>query len=106
MGIQGNLFNVVDYAVQGPVDKLTLDARENLKNSFGYGTEKNGSSYRPSNGSEGYSFRRVWCDRCAHDDIDTEKYCDILTGSFLSEQPLEWTYEGGRACCSKFEIEK
>lgn len=104
--IQGSLFNTVDYAVQGPVDKLSPDARENLKNSFGYGTEQSGSPYMPSHGTEGSSFMRVWCDRCVHDDIDTEKFCDILTVSFLDEQPIEWTYEGGRACCSKFEIEK
>lgn len=75
-----------------------------------------GEPYRPCNGSEGEYFIGMWCEECDRDkvmngnatvedaDKDPTLYCEILSRSFLSDEPLpEWTHgEDGQPKCTQF----
>lgn len=62
-----------------------------------------GTSYRPSNGTEGMDFICQWCDHCIHEKFnhtqnDNDKKCDILNRSMLHDKiedgyPTEWVYD-------------
>jgi len=65
--------------------------------------------YSPSNGSEGCIFEAKFCDRCAHEDIETERWCDIHTNAlfYYTNQegfPAEyWVYFNGEPTCLAFK---
>ncbi len=75
-----------------------------------------GEPYRPHNGSEGEYFHAMWCEECARDkvfngeattedaDKDPDLYCEILSRSFRSDEPLpEWNYgDDGQPRCTQF----
>lgn len=44
-----------------------------------------------SNGSEGYAWMDRWCDECANNDEETEKWCPILSVALLGKTPAEWS---------------
>ena len=103
---QLQIFDPIDYAIQGPKDRLSDDARAHLVNVKAEPGRVNQSPYYPANSSEGMMFEWVWCDRCVKDDIDEERYCPILTKAAMGDEVAEWTYEAGKPCCSEFQLEK
>lgn len=63
-----------------------------------------GTSYMPSNGTEGEIFTGYWCDRCSKDQFnDGGDSCNILMMSLCGDQPDEWQYQNGGPCCTAFE---
>lgn len=69
-----------------------------------WGMAQPGSSYRPSNGTEGACFHEAWCFQCER---DKDGDCDILARSFLRhdspEYPVEWIHdERGVPSCRAF----
>jgi len=68
-----------------------------------------GTSYQPSNGTEGMIFMEAFCEQCIHDHSPSEKFCDILTESMCfspgdKEYPKEWVYnEEGWPVCTKWQ---
>lgn len=59
----------------------------------------NGEPYRPSNGSEGDIFMRLWCEQCHHD-INGD--CSVLLASLIGQAP-EWMYWDSRPICTKWQ---
>lgn len=41
--------------------------------------------YRPSNGTDGDIFMSLWCNHCAHYEVEEGEYCGVLglTGSLF-----------------------
>lgn len=67
--------------------------------------------YRPSNGTEGCSFRNAWCEVCEHDRKFREEEsepCEILGLTFIydaedEKYPEQWIYdETGKPKCTAF----
>lgn len=70
-----------------------------------------GSSYRPSNGTEGMFFTGKFCDNCIHEKFSHtgnmgDLCCDILSNTMCFDQsdpeyPKEWIYdENGKPTCT------
>lgn len=73
-----------------------------------------GSSYSPSNGTEGMYFVSKYCENCIHEKfMHTQEHgdlcCDILSNSMCfspgdKEYPKEWIYdENGKPCCTTYK---
>ena len=68
-----------------------------------------GKLYRPSNGTEGELFMAQFCDQCAYEDVEQDRFCDIATLTMGMEAdderyPKEWVFdEEGRPKCTKFK---
>ena len=68
-----------------------------------------GTSFQPSNGTEGMIFMDAFCENCIHDNVQKEKYCEIimLTMCFSpkdKEYPKEWIFnEEGWPVCTKWK---
>jgi len=64
--------------------------------------------YRPSNATEGDSFRYSFCEKCCKDKPEQENYCDILTNTMAYQvedenYPSEWIYnDDGNPICTAF----
>ena len=78
---------------------------------------KDGTPYRPSNGTEGCAFYEDWCCKCQHDKPMSEgkdfdccsdgETCKIIADTLAydvdePEYPKEWTWQAGSPTCSKF----
>ena len=74
---------------------------------------ESGSSYCPSNGTEGMWFIEKFCMNCIHEKFihtqdDDDKKCDILTNTMVYDwkdpnYPREWIYdENDKPCCTAF----
>lgn len=50
-----------------------------------------------SNGTQGYGWMANWCDRCVHDDLNSNRYgvygCPIIAVTMLSKTPIEFLCE-------------
>lgn len=66
-------------------------------------------SYCPSNGTEGIYFEEEFCFRCANEDMDAERWCDIHTDALFyrasdERYPAEWwVYFNGKPTCLAFK---
>lgn len=70
---------------------------------------KDGSPYRPSNGTEGMDFMCHYCENCInqHPDPNNKKQCDIAARAWwysISEEkyPKEWQYKDDQGICTAF----
>jgi len=69
---------------------------------------KDGSPYRPSNGTEGEIFMAYFCDQCIHDNYPDEPLCEIIANTTVFDvdepnYPKEWIFKNGRPLCTKFK---
>ncbi|MBE9062233.1 hypothetical protein [cf. Phormidesmis sp. LEGE 11477] len=86
---------------------LSKDAEENLSRSLKRNVD-DGTPYLPSHGAECGLFTSTWCNRCLKQPLDpTKGGCSIfLEAIIISNQPDEWLYCEGHACCTKFNRRK
>ena len=74
-----------------------------------------GSSYRPSNGTEGMFFEDKFCSNCIHEKYchtgdENDLQCKILINAFMYDQrdkeyPKEWVYDAnGQPTCTAFKF--
>lgn len=71
-----------------------------------------GTSYQPSNGTEGQVFFSGWCDKCHRDrayqlDPDQNDGCPIIANSMAyslghAKYPKEWVWKEGEPICTAF----
>lgn len=74
---------------------------------------KDGTPYRPSNGSEGEGFMEEWCCHCKRDqehqqDIDSDPGCPIIADSMTYDldhpkYPKAWHWKDGEPICNEFD---
>ena len=69
---------------------------------------KDGSLYRPSNGTEGEMFMERFCYECIHDNYPDGPYCEIIANTLVFDideegYPKGWIFKEGRPLCTKFE---
>lgn len=65
--------------------------------------------YQPSNGTEGMCFMENFCDQCIHDNVESKKYCEIVTLTMSldikdKDYPKEWVYdENDKPTCTNWQ---
>lgn len=74
---------------------------------------EDGTSYQPSNGTEGMIFMENHCFQCIHEKFShtqchEDKKCDIMSRTMLhdpgdDEYPEEWIYLDGKPTCTKYQ---
>lgn len=73
-----------------------------------------GSSYRPSNGTEGMYFTEKFCENCIHEKFMHSQQagdacCEIFSATLIYDQrdkeyPKEWVYDAeGKPTCTAFK---
>jgi hypothetical protein len=61
------------------------------------------TKWTPSNGNEGMEFESEFCDNCAFEDVDNDRYCAIHTKVIAGKRVEEWVLNSqGLPCCKKF----
>lgn len=89
------------------------EGRPGVVPDLGEFTPKDGTLYRPSNGTEGDFFQGRFCDHCKADAEfrkTMQNGCDILARSLAcdvkdSDYPKEWIWRGGVPVCTAFDDE-
>ena len=65
--------------------------------------------YRPSNGTEGYSFIDTYCMNCIHEKFShtqchKDKQCEILNESMIEGEVDQWVYDtNGQPKCTEYQ---